>query len=496
MASYKHLFSIITIIFLFMYSTPTRGSQVALSKSRGALSNQIDKISSVQHLLANLSKIYTKNKSLSVCSEVVNAGNRLLSSVHRRMKGVARYDSDASLSLQTMYSAATTYLRTCGRILKEAKKHNKAKQFGSLRRHLDDIGNNCFLESYTLRAISRATVPRKKPKQESPFHKIHYARDIPRTLRRIPKDRRIVVAQDGTGHFSTISAAIAAAPAGATDYFLIIIKAGRYNEKVVVPIEKPFLVLAGAGKGATIITGSRSYALGYNTWDSATVEIYGHNFIGYNIGFENSAGPQGGQAVAVLCSSNLSAFYKCGFYGFQDTLYAHAWLQFYRECDIYGTIDFILGDASAVFQSCNIVVRPPLLGQSNPIVAQQRECPTGRTGFTIQNCVISPAPGFPINTKTYLGRPWGKSTRVAFISNQFNVMIDPVGWLPWYGIPTQVYLGEFNNTGSGADMAGRVTWPGIKRLTQPEAYNLTVDAMLGGGSWLDRTRVPYVKGLF
>lgn len=166
MASYKHLFSIITIIFLFMYSTPTRGSQVAsLSKSRGALSNQIDKISSVQHHLANLSKIYTKNKSLGVCSKVLNEGNRLLSSVHRRMKGVAQYDSDASLSLQTMYSAATTYLRTCGRILKEAKKHNKAKQFGSLRRHLDDIGNNCFLESYTLRAISRTTVPRKKPKQ-------------------------------------------------------------------------------------------------------------------------------------------------------------------------------------------------------------------------------------------------------------------------------------------------------------------------------------------
>ena len=109
------------------------------------------------------------------------------------------------------------------------------------------------------------------PWKESPFHKIHYARDIPRTLRIIPKNRRIVVAQDGTGHFSTIGAAIAAAPTGATEYFLIVVKAGRYHEKVVVPIEKPFLVLAGAGMGTTVITGSRSYASGYNTWDSATV---------------------------------------------------------------------------------------------------------------------------------------------------------------------------------------------------------------------------------
>lgn len=101
-----------------------------------------------------------------------------------------------------------------------------------------------------------------------------------RTLNRIPHNRRIVVAQDGTGNFSTINAAITAAPAGATNYFLIIVKEGRYNENVVIPVDKPFLVLAGAGKNATIITGNRSNSSGWNTWDSATVgTIYIiHNF--------------------------------------------------------------------------------------------------------------------------------------------------------------------------------------------------------------------------
>jgi pectinesterase len=100
-----------------------------------------------------------------------------------------------------------------------------------------------------------------------------------RTLNRIPDNRRIVVAQDGTGNFRTINEAISAAPAGATDYFLIIVKEGRYIEKVVIPIEKPFLVLAGAGKNATVITGNCSYASGWNTWDSATVGmIYQSDF--------------------------------------------------------------------------------------------------------------------------------------------------------------------------------------------------------------------------
>ncbi|KAJ1699444.1 hypothetical protein LUZ63_007956 [Rhynchospora breviuscula] len=494
MASYKLHFIIPFFFFLFINSMPARGDKVALLESQRALSHHIQKISRVQHVLANLTKEYTKDKSLKVCSEVVNEGYRLLGNVRRRMEGATQYDSDTSSSIQTTFSAASTYLRTCSQTLKEARK-GKPHQFGRLLHHIEDVAVDCSLENTTLGALQEATYLEKSADQGSSSGLVHSGHDVLSTIDMIPLSRRIYVAQDGSGQFTTISEAIAAAPAGANDYFMIRIRPGWYNENVVVPPEKPFLVFAGSGKHVTVITSNRSSASGYNTWDSATAMIRGSNFIAYDISFENSAGPQGGQAVALLCSANQAVFYRCSFRGYQDTLYAHAYLQFYRDCDIYGTIDFILGDATAIFQSCHIHVEQPLPGQYNPIVAQQRQCPNGRTGFTIQNCIIYPAKGFHTSTQTYLGRPWGKSTRVAFISNQFNVMIQPPGWLSWFGIPSQVYLGEFNNTGLGASMTGRVAWPGVKSLTQAEAYNMTADVMFGDLSWLHKSRVPYLRGL-
>ncbi|KAJ4793479.1 Plant invertase/pectin methylesterase inhibitor superfamily [Rhynchospora pubera] len=494
MASYKLHFTIPFFVFLFINSMVARGDKVALLESQRALSHHIQKISRVQYLLANLTKEYTKDKSLKVCSEVVNEGYRLLGNVQRRMEGVTQYDSDTSSSIQTTFSAASTYLRTCSQTLKEGRK-GKVHQYGSLLHHIEDVAVDCSLENVTMGALQEATNFKKNAYQGSSYGLIHSGNDVLSTIDMIPLSRRIYVAQDGSGQFTTISEAIAAAPAGANDYFMIRIRPGRYNENVVVPPEKPFLVFAGSGKHVTVITSNRSHASGYNTWDSATAMILGSNFVAYDIAFENSAGPQGGQAVALLCSANQAVFYRCSFRGYQDTLYAHAYLQFYRDCDIYGTIDFIFGDATAIFQYCHIHVEQPLPGQSNPIVAQQRQCPNGKTGFTIQNCIIYPAVGFHTSTQTYLGRPWGRSTRVAFISNQFNVMIQPPGWLSWNGIPSQVYLGEFNNTGLGASMTGRVAWPGVKSLTQAEAYNMTADVMFGDLSWLHKSRVPYLRGL-
>lgn len=98
--------------------------------------------------------------------------------------------------------------------------------------------------------------------------------------------------------------------------------------------------------------------------------IRGDGFIGRGITFRNSAGPEKHQAVAVRCGGDFSVFYRCGFEGYQDTLYVHSQRQFYRDCYIYGTVDFIFGNAAVVFQSCNIYARRPMQKQKNVITAQ------------------------------------------------------------------------------------------------------------------------------
>ncbi|KAL7205311.1 hypothetical protein ACSBR2_018288 [Camellia fascicularis] len=121
----------------------------------------------------------------------------------------------------------------------------------------------------------------------------------------------------------------------------------------------------------------------------------------------NIAGAIKQQAVALRNDADLSTFYKCSFEGYQDTLYTHSLRQFYRECNIYGTVDFIFGNVAVVFQNCNVYPRLPILGQFNTITAQGRTDINQNTGTLIQNCTITTTPDLAANngmTQTYLGR--------------------------------------------------------------------------------------------
>jgi len=97
--------------------------------------------------------------------------------------------------------------------------------------------------------------------------------------------------------------------------------------------------------------------------------VVGDGFIARDITVQNTAGAANHQAVALRSGSDLSVFYRCSFEGYQDTLYVHSERQFYRECDIYGTVDFIFGNAAVVIQNCNIYPRYPP-NKTNTITAQ------------------------------------------------------------------------------------------------------------------------------
>ncbi|KAF2611710.1 hypothetical protein F2Q70_00012445 [Brassica cretica] len=219
--------------------------------------------------------------------------------------------------------------------------------------------------------------------------------------------------------------------------------------------------------------------------------------------FINTAGPLRGQAVSVRSSSDLSVFYRVGIHGFQDTLYIHSQRQFFRECYISGTIDFIFGNAAVVFQNCMILVRRPLRGQANVITAQGRGDPFQNTGITIHSSRIIAASDLrPVIRayKTYLGRPWQAYSRVTIMKTYIDNSISPLGWSPWlrgsnFALNT-VFYGEYKNFGPGSSTRWRVRWKGFHAITSASvASRFTVGSLIAGGSWLPSTGVPFKTGL-
>ncbi|KAG6502071.1 probable pectinesterase/pectinesterase inhibitor 25 [Zingiber officinale] len=309
------------------------------------------------------------------------------------------------------------------------------------------------------------------------------------------------VAQDGTGDFTSISDAVAFAPndtaAAVAGYFAVYISEGVYCENVVVPMNKRNLILIGSGINRTVITSNHSVGDGWTTFNSATFAVNGERFIAVGITFENTAGAAKFQAVAVRNSADLSIFYRCSFLGYQDTLYVHTLRQFYRDCDVYGTVDFIFGNAAAVFQSCNLYARLPLHGQSNVITAQGRTMPEQSTGISIQNCTVSAAPELGRAAKTFLGRPWKAYSRTVVMQSFIGDAVDPAGWLEWSGpfALCTLYYGEFQNYGPGADTVGRVKWPGFSLMNSMDAYNFTLVNFTSTDAWLSSTSIPYSSGL-
>ncbi|XP_010259035.1 PREDICTED: pectinesterase 2-like [Nelumbo nucifera] len=313
----------------------------------------------------------------------------------------------------------------------------------------------------------------------------------------------MVVAQDGSGNFRTIKAALDAVSKQrkGSGRFIIHVKAGVYRENLEIGNGMKNIMLVGDGMRSTIITGSRSVGGGFTTFNSATVAVTGEGFIAMGITFRNTAGPQNHQAVALRSGSDLSVFYRCGFEGYQDTLYVHSQRQFYRECYIYGTVDFIFGNAAVVLQNCMILPRRPMDGQSNVVTAQGRTDPNQNTGISIHNCrVMASSDLKPVQSsfKTFLGRPWKEYSRTVYLQTYLDTLVDPAGWMEWSGnfALNTLYYGEYRNFGPASSTARRVKWRGYRVITNPsEASRFTVGNFISGGSWLPATGVPFNSGL-
>ncbi|KAI4344672.1 hypothetical protein L6164_011871 [Bauhinia variegata] len=294
----------------------------------------------------------------------------------------------------------------------------------------------------------------------------------------------VVVAADGTGNFTKVMDAVLAAPDYSMKRYVIYIKRGVYKENVEIKKKKWNLMMIGDGMDATVISA-----------------VSGRGFIARDLSFQNTAGPEKHQAVALRSDSDLSVFYRCGFFGYQGTLYTRPMRQFYRECKISGTVDFIYGDSTALFQNCKILVRKGLPNQKNIITAQGRKHPNDPTGFSIQFCNITADSDLlpSVNTtQTYLGRPWKEFSRTVIMQSYLSNVLRPEGWIEWNGpfALDTLYYAEYMNYGPGAGLADRIKWPGYHVLnSSSEANNFTVARFIEGNLWLPSTGVIFTAGL-
>ncbi|KAK2988635.1 hypothetical protein RJ640_002104 [Escallonia rubra] len=312
----------------------------------------------------------------------------------------------------------------------------------------------------------------------------------------------IIVSKDGNGTYKTISEAIKHAPEHSDRRTIIYIKAGRYEEKnLKVGRKKTNLMFIGDGKGKTTISGGTSVFDHVTTFHTASFAATGAGFIARDMSFENWAGPSKHQAVALRVGADHAVVYRCNIIGYQDTLYVHSQRQFFRECDIYGTVDFIFGNAAVVFQNCSMYARKPMALQKNTITAQNRKDPNQNTGISIHACRILPTPELEAskgNFPTYLGRPWKMYSRTVYMLSYIGDHVDPRGWLEWnatFALDT-LYYGEYMNYGPGGAVGQRVKWPGYRVITSPvEASKFTVAQFIYGSSWLPSTGVAFLAGL-
>lgn len=279
---------------------------------------------------------------------------------------------------QTWLSAAIANQQTC---------RNGFHDFNLSVNHLDAFPYlNLFKSLSNSLAINKARVRVSSSAGYSTDDDDHFPNWFTNNGRRL-MDSSIkadaVVARDGSGDYTSISEAIRGMVKvrKTRKWYVIYVKRGVYEESVQVKRSMRNLMVVGDGVGETIVTAGNSVGDGFTTFRSATFGVSGDGFIARGVTFRNTAGPGKHQGVALRSSSDFSVFYGCSFEGYQDTLYVHSRRQFYRDCHISGTVDFIFGDAAVVFQGCDIRLRRPLPGQTNTVTAQARKDPNENTGF-------------------------------------------------------------------------------------------------------------------
>lgn len=287
-----------------------------------------------------------------------------------------------------------------------------------------------------------------------------------------------VVAADGSGTFKTVQEAINAVPDFRKVTTTIFIKNGTYKEKLNLSASKHMVTFIGESVEKTILTyddySKKTNIFGEEkgTSGSSSFYIYGPQFSAENITFQNTAGPVG-QAVALFVAGDKAKFTNCRMLGFQDTLYTYGYAsrQYYYKCYIEGTVDFIFGSSTAVFEECEI------FGKKAGYYTAASTPDSTKYGYVFINSKIH---GDGEEGSFYLGRPWRPFSKTVFINCDLGKQVKPEGWHNWNKPDAEqtTFYAEYKSKGFGANEKARVKWS--HQLNETTIQEFTLNKIFNG----------------
>ena len=278
----------------------------------------------------------------------------------------------------------------------------------------------------------------------------------------------ITVAPTG-GQFSSLQAAVDSIPNGSTAHVRIDIRAGKYREKVIIA-GRSNLCLVGESATTTVLTYDDSNGKVGSTSGSASVFISANDFSAANLTIENSFG-SGSQAVALRTTGQRQQFSHCRFVGYQDTLYTHQGLQYFRDCYVQGNTDYVFGGATAILQNCEV-----RNVEGGSAVAAPNTDSAARYGIVFLGGNFTAVSSIKANSVA-LGRPWGADGAAAYLQVNLGAHIASAGFVAMSGNqPENARFREYQSSGAGANATAHASY----QMTATEAANYTVQTVLGG----------------
>ncbi|APB69518.1 pectin esterase [Paenibacillus polymyxa] len=286
----------------------------------------------------------------------------------------------------------------------------------------------------------------------------------------------VVVATYGPADFRSLQAAIDAVPDDSNTRIVIHLKNGTYREKIKVNSSKKNLSIIGEDRDKTIISfddTAKTVVDGkeLGTSNSYTMRVQSPEFVLENVTVANTEGTGQVQAVALYAEGDRGKYHNVKITGLQDTLLVNRGRQYFKDSYISGSVDFIFGNAPAVFD--NSIIHSLRAGYVTAASTEEN-----KPGFVFIQCRLTTENG--LTGKVDLGRPWRPNAHVTFLKTYMDDHIKPGGWNNWGKESNEqtARFGEFDNFGPGAESSGRVPW--AKQLTADEASQYTVEAVLSG----------------